>query len=287
MSRYALILLAGIAWADRVDPPLEPHLFGTHSVALAGASVVGAQGVEALFVNPAGRVVGARAQAGAGVQTLSCGRTVAWTGLVIPHGSWGVSASWGAVSAVDIPLRDEGGALMGTASWGRHRIGAGVARALDFLTYAGLDVHYLRVGGAGVEADGFGVDAGVVRLVLPPLLAVGGAVHDVFTSLAYREGASRRETIRPRFTAGVKIGLAEGRVQMEWNLFTRRDWSRWRAMAGLQAKVGRGLVARIGYGDRGLTAGIGLSSGHVGIGYAMMPDGLGSLGRGVEAVWTR
>lgn len=286
MSRCALIaLLVGIAWAGGVDPPFEGHFLGARSLATAGAVVVGAQGTEALFMNPAGRL-GAH-QACAGAVDLSCGRSVLWAGGVVPKGGWSMSLGWASASVDDIALRNEQGIRTGSACWRTHRIAIGLARRVDFLTRCGLDVHYLRVDAAGSAANGLGLDVGVVRLILPPLLAVGGAVHDGLSRVAYGGDSARRETIRPRVTAGVKVGLAQGAVQFEWDMYRRAGWSRWKAAVGLQAALGRGLAARLGYGESGVSAGVSLSSGQVGIGLAMMPDGLGTSGRGVEATWTR
>lgn len=287
MPRFALIvLLVGVAWADRVDPPYENHLVGTGPQGTAGAVIVGARGTEALFANPAGRR-GEAVQACAGLLSLPCQRRVGWAGVVVPKASWAFSAAWGSAFVSDLSLRGEEGSLTGTTSWRRHRVGIGVARSLDYLNHVGVDLHYLRVDAAGAEANGFGMDIGVVRLILPPLLAVGGAVNDALSTLAYSGGAVRRETIRPRLTGGIRIGLAEGKVQMEWDLYRRVDWKRWRALVGLQAAIGHGLTARIGYGGGGMAAGVGLSSGHIGFGFAMIPDELGGSGRGVEAIWTR
>jgi hypothetical protein len=282
-----ILLLAGAAWADQVDPPLENHLFGTQAQGCRGAVVVGAQGIEALFTNPAGILVGTRIQTCAGLLSLAHQRRIAWAGVVRACGPWGLSASWGSTSVGDIPVRDIDGNLTGWTSWRRHRLGVGVARALDFLTYVGGEAHYVRVDAAGAGAHGGGLDFGVVRMILPPLLAVGASLNDVASVLAYTGRAAREETVRPRFTAGVKIGLAEGKIQMEWDLYRRTQWKRWRALVGFQAKMGRGLVARVGYGGGGISAGVGLSSGHVGFGFAMIPDELGNSGRGVEAIWTR
>jgi len=287
MSRFALIFaLVGVAWADPVDPPFENHLFGTAPQGSAGAVVVGARGTDALFTNPAGRRGGAP-QACAGLLTLSCQRGVAWAGVVVPKGAWAFSTAWGSTFVRDLPLRDEAGILRGTTSWRRHRIGVGIARSVDFLNHVGVDLHYVRVDAAGLEANGFGMDIGVIRQILPPLLAVGGAVNDALSALAYTGEATRRETLRPRFTGGIRIGLAEGKVQMEWDLYRRVDWRTWRALVGFQAAIGHGLTARVGYGGGGLSAGIGLSAGKIGFGFAMIPDELGSSGRGVEAIWTR
>ncbi len=287
MPRCALILaMASLAWAGSVDPPAENHLFGARAQGTGGAALVGARGFDAAFVNPAG-VLGAGSQVGGGVLSLDYGRRLGWAGAVVERGPWAYVLTWALASAGDLPLVDEEGLPQGTTSWQRHRVGLGLARSLDFLTRVGGGVWFLHTSSDETSSEGVGVDVGLTRGILPPLLAVGATVHDALSVVRFRGGAHGRERVAPRLSAGLKIGLAEGRIECEWNLYRRAGWRRWRALTGCHVVVTDGLCARIGFGGGGLSAGFGVSHKKMGLGFAMIPDELGSSGHGVEAIWTR
>jgi len=290
MFRISLVCI-GFLWssglADEVDPKAEGYLFGAKSQAMSGAINVSAQGVDALFHNPAGTACRLKTQISAGFLKLSLDRSASWVGAVIPRGKWCASVSWACSGVADVPLRSNDGTLVGHDSWRSHRLGVGYARALDFLTYVGGDFHYLRTDAPDLSGNGFGADIGLVRFILPPLLSVGCAVNDVGTAIHY-EGTGRTEIIRPKFTGGAVLGLVEGKIRIEWNIYKRLSRTKWRNVVGLEIKARKDLILRAGYGEGGLSVGLGISIVPMTLAYSTIQDGFSDdLGQGLEALWTK
>ncbi len=290
MFRISLVcigFLLGSVFADEVDPKAEGYLFGTKSQAMSGAINVSAQGVDALFHNPAGTACRLKTQIIAGVLKLSLDRSISWVGVVIPRGKSCASVSWSCSGVADVPLRSDDGTLVGYDSWQTHRLGVGYARALDFLTFIGGDFHYLRTDAPDLSGNGFGVDLGLVRFILPPLLSVGCTVNDVGTAIHY-DGAGRTEMIRPKFTGGAVLGLVEGKIRIEWNIYKRLSRTKWRNVVGLELKARKNLILRAGYGEGGLSAGLSIAIAPMALAYSTIQDAFSDdPGQGLEALWTK
>jgi hypothetical protein len=290
MLPRALILVLiplTLAASDDVNPSAEGYLFGVRSLAMSGAVVGSGLGNHALFHNPAGVVGRLKTEIVAGLLQLDLDRTTSWIGAAYSRNKWCLSLAWSSAGVADIPLRSDEGALLGYDSWRHHRIGIGYSRMLNFLTFVGVEAHYLRNEIPGQSGHGFGADLGVVRLILPPLLSVGCAVNDLGSFVRYGD-SDRTEMIRPLVTAAVVIGLAEGKVRFEWDVSKRIGASEWRHALGLELKANENLALWAGYGEAGVSAGLGISAGSVAIGFAGIPDELSEdPGRGVELRWRR
>jgi hypothetical protein len=158
---------------------------------------------------------------------------------------------------------------------------------LNFLTFVGGEVHYLRNEMPQQAGDGFGADVGIVRLILPPLLSVGCAVNDLASFIYYRD-SERTEMIRPKVTAAVVVGLAEGKIRIEWDVSKRIGGSDWSHVVGLELKANKNVAFWAGYGAGGVSAGFGISTGSVAVGFSGIPDEMSNdPGRGVELRWRR
>jgi hypothetical protein len=290
MFPRAIILVlvsVSLAAADDVNPTAEGHLFGIRSLGMSGAVVGSGLGAHALFHNPAGVVGRLKTEIAAGLLQLSLDRATSWIGAVYPSKKWCLSLAWSSAGVTDVPLRSEDGTLLGHDSWRNHRIGIGYSRMLDFLTFVGAEVHYLRNEIPEQAGNGLGVDFGVVRLILPPLLSVGCAVNDL-TSFIHYDDSDRTEMIRPKVTGAVVIGLAEGKIRFEWDLSNRVGGHDWRHVIGLELRANENIVLWAGYGEGGVSAGFGVSTGPVAVGFSGVPDELSNdPGRGVEVRWRR
>lgn len=283
MLRWLVACVAvGVAQGAWVAPPVEYSLFGSACAASGGATLVGARGVEAMLANPA-CCPGSGGQVALGYLDLSHRRATLWATALAPVRGWWLCPVWAVARVGDVELRDEAGALLGSSSWAWHKLGVGVARKLDFFTAVGLRAFALRIDGLD-EGWGWGADLGVVRWVLPPLLGVGAAVHDLFSTTRYHGGI--REDVGPRVSVAAQVGLWEGRLQMEWNAYSRTGSGEWRGQVGLRAHLGA-LVLRLGYHRTGLSVGCSILADDVGLGLAAVRDPMGGIGRGVEVTWTR
>lgn len=282
-----VLVSMSFAAADDVNPPAEGHLFGVRSLGMSGAVVGSGLGAHALFHNPAGVVGRLKTEVIAGVLRLSFDRTTSWVGGLYHGKKWCLSLAWSSVGVSDVPLRSTDGVLLGHDSWRSHRIGIGYSRMLSFLTFVGAEVHYVRNEMPDHPGNGFGADLGVVRLILPPLLSVGCAVNDVASFVRYGN-SDRTEMIRPKVTAAVVLGFAEGRVRFEWDFSRRIGSSEWSHVVGLELRPNDTIVLWSGYGEDGVSAGLGVSVGSIAVGFSGIPDELSDdPGRGVEVRWRR
>ena len=283
---FVLVCL-NFAAADDVNPPFEGHLFGVRSLGMSGAVIGSGLGAHALLHNPAGVVGRLKAEIVAGVLRLSLDRTTSWIGAVYHRKKWCLSLAWSSAGVADVPLRSTEGTLLGHDSWRNHRIGIGYSKMLNLLTFVGAEVHYLRNEMPDQAGNGFGADVGVVRLILPPLLSVGCAVNDLGSFVQYGH-TERTEMTRPKVTAAIVIGLAEGKIRFEWDVSKRLGSSEWRNGVGLELRATDNVVLWSGYGEGGVSAGLGVSTGPVSFGFSGIPDELSNdPGRGVEVRWRR
>ena len=281
-----LVLVSTSGFCESVTPTIHTDLLGARSAGLSGAGIVSGSGVDALFHNPGGVIKDKGMQAFIGLIRMDYDRSVSWAGLLIPWKSSSVSISWGAHAISDIPLRSHVGTLTGTESWRQDRIGITFARKMNFLTSYGIDVHYFGESIPDNDMKGFGIDFGIVRNVLPPLLSLGVSVQDGFGMLHY-EGPNTWRRIRPLLAGGVAIGLVEGKIKLEYNFRKRIGVDSWSNHIGLDIRASKGLWLRSGYRGDGISVGFSLSWEQAEFSYAGVPDPLGNHGRCVEGIWTR
>ena len=281
-----LILISGSGFCELVTPSIRNELLGARSAGLSGSVIVTGSGTDAIFHNPAGTIMRQNMQACFGLMHMDFDRSVSWAGVLIPWKSSSFSLSWGSHAVSDIHLRSEDGSLIGSDDWRQHRVGLGFARKMNFLTSYGIDVHYYGESVPDNDMNGFGVDLGVVRQVLPPLLSLGISVHDAFGMLHY-DGSDIWRRIRPLAIGGIAIGLVEGKIKIEYNLTKRIGVDTWSNHIGLDIRASKGMWLRSGYQGDGISVGFSISWEQAGFSYAGVPDPLGKHVSCVEGIWTR